>query len=1596
MDARYQRLERLSQGDQAETWRALDRLLGTEVVLKQVRRGASQHGLEREFEALQGLSHPHLIEALDLTRDGESQEPLLVTRFIAGSPLSEAARQQPLEQSVAAVADALGALRELHEVGIRHGDFKPGNIMQAAHGGVLIDLSCCAPLGVPLAEVSGTLGYLAPELARGRADHRSDLYAVGVTLRELAEIRGEPLSEPLRQLTERLTRPDPRTRPADASEVLELLGRSPAAPQRLTSPQALLGRERELASFDQWLAPIACGRAGSRCLVISGAPGTGRTRLLRELRWRAERQLAVLAAAPRRAGIVADLVAIASSGAAPRHLPELLARVDSLEGRERPLLLMMDDAEELSAADRALWLALCRSLGPTSALATVSVSGAPADPRDYSEDAATELTLGPLGARAVRQWLRPHLAERQAARAYELTSGVPALVQALVAELSSGSLTEDRLASGDVELSVGFARERLTELTNEELRCLALASLAPEEAAKQPSELLARLVRRGLLVRSGADYRPLLGRGRLALERCPAETQRALFLSLAEEALREAPERHAETAPRRALAYARAGELSRVCELLSSYQAELVRSPLDWLPSVAPLIGAAPRALASVDPEGLLRAEALLRQAGRPREALGILARLLRLYPERRHALALRIANAALELGAIRRAERYLKEPPTEPELIPAHLDVAARCKIRSGAHQEAAELAQRGLQQLSQTAAPELRGSLQASLGVASSYLGDTPGADELLGQASVLFAEAGALPAQLRARSYRALVAYRAGRTTRAATEYRAVLELSEAHGLGDRLANAALNYGVACHQTGDLGAALDSYQRGLRLGHALGQVSVTVALCFNLAKLYADVGALDRAAHQLGQLEARAHRHQLDFWLVAAASLRGELALARGEHDAARGYFQEALTGFHRTATRREQAEVELHLAETALVAWQASGASASVAERKAPETVERHLTEARALIATLDAPDVRARLALTEARAALMRGDASFAIRTLEEALPAAEASDQLATQAELHGLLARAFTAEGAEHLASVQRGRARERWERVAASLPRGLRQGFWSAFGRRDLTPEAPAADTSSHLAKLTRLIVINRKLSASLSADEVLALTIDAAIELTSAERGFVLLAEPGGKVRVSVARNVDREKVGRSHLKFSRSIAERAMRTREPVLTIDASRDPRFLSNQSVHAMQLKSVVCVPISAGQETLGALYLDNRFRPANFEDGDMALLLAFADQVAIALVNARLHHELKEQAAALLRRTQELEAERARVAELAEGQAREIDRLTDESRSRQAALESRYDYSQIVGQSQVMARVFAKLDRVIETDATILIEGESGTGKELVARAVHFNSARRAAPFVAVNLSAVPAALLESELFGHKKGAFTGADRDREGLLASARGGTVFLDEIGETSPDLQTKLLRALEDRSVRPVGGSQSVRVDFRLVAATNRRLRDEVAAGRFREDLFYRLSVVEIELPPLRERGHDVLLISERILERLAQGTGAPPKRLSREAARALTQYRFPGNVRELENVLTSAALLTQRPELRVADLHLPGRKRGGQRAKSRHEFQQTEQQRITEALTAHRWNVSAVARALNIPRATLYRKLRRYGITPQVG
>jgi two-component system response regulator HydG len=330
--------------------------------------------------------------------------------------------------------------------------------------------------------------------------------------------------------------------------------------------------------------------------------------------------------------------------------------------------------------------------------------------------------------------------------------------------------------------------------------------------------------------------------------------------------------------------------------------------------------------------------------------------------------------------------------------------------------------------------------------------------------------------------------------------------------------------------------------------------------------------------------------------------------------------------------------------------------------------------------------------------------------------------------------------------------------------------------------------------------------------------------------------------------------------------------------------------------------------------------------------------------------------------------------------------------------RLTDEVHRLRDQVAKMHSTDDMVGGSGAIRRVRDLMERIGPTDATVLIAGESGTGKELVARGIHDRSDKRRGEFVAINCAAVAANLLESELFGHVKGAFTDARADREGLFVRANDGTLFLDEIGEMPLEMQVKLLRALQARVVRPVGGNEEITFNTRIIAATNRDLEAEIERGRFREDLYYRINVVRIDVPPLRDRGNDILLLAQHFIDKIAARTGRRVRGVAPATARKLLAYDWPGNVRELENSMERAVALAHADEIGVSDLPSriiehedvrPDDETSADTADVVMPLNDVERRHILRALRACNGNKTQAARLLGLDRRTLYRKLDRY-------
>jgi transcriptional regulator with GAF, ATPase, and Fis domain len=680
--------------------------------------------------------------------------------------------------------------------------------------------------------------------------------------------------------------------------------------------------------------------------------------------------------------------------------------------------------------------------------------------------------------------------------------------------------------------------------------------------------------------------------------------------------------------------------------------------------------------------------------------------------------------------------------------------------------------------------------------------------------------------------------------------------------------------------------------------------------------------------------------------------------------------------------------------------------------------------------------------------------LAAGDEQRALADLDAAATAADEQHANEWRWQVYAARARVLSSQGSHVRARRDADEAATILEEIASKLPRDLREVFWDEPRRRSLRHvHEPTVMSSGHgtqgsappivvagiggavatgtgqtqfvrLAedRLARILAVNRELAGEFDLERLLARVTDQAIDLLGADRGFVLLSSGEATDGEPSSSNTLQPRAARARasddpsVQFSRSIADQVLRANEAIVTNNAQGDARLGGAASIHALSIQSVACVPIprvrGGDRGPIGVLYLETRgARPGRTSGGmeaELPTLIAFADQVGIAIGNARLVEENRRRADDLARANQELELARRRLDDALARRTEQLERAKADLASTRQALRGHAGYAGykgLVGSSTAMRTLYALIDRVRATDVPVLITGESGTGKELVARAVHAGSERSKKAFLGVNCGAIPENLLESELFGHVRGAFTGADGDRKGLFRETEGGSLLLDEIGEMPLKMQAGLLRVLQEKTIRPVGATREEKVDVRVICATHRPLQEMVDAGTFREDLFYRINVVVLRVPSLRERAEDVPLLADHFLGVFAAHYRRDRKTLAREALKKLQAYGWPGNVRQLEHVLLNAFVLTDAPVIEAQDLTLPEASRprvapeSGPRSSQRvtappgnlKAHKDSEKDRILRALEKCGWNRLQAAKACGIPRRTFYRRLREYGI-----
>ena len=1428
-----------------------------------------------------------------------------------------------------AARDAADGLCAVHAVGLVHGDVKPANILVGPAGATLVDLGVAGPAGSS-ALVDGTPAYLAPEAFAGDRSAATDLYALGVTLFE-AFGGGHPFV-------------------ADASDARSLLVAA-ARPTPLRAdalacvPEALRSLVGSLVAWDPADRPASAAAFVHRWTRALGAPVGA---LL---------DLDAVPASPRWRGDARD----------PARLRALLG--DALAGRGAVLRItgpegsgrrrLVEDTVRALRIERAALDAPvsrvdgppCPHAGPTifvlwdaSPAVVAEVTAAVARARRYGLDApaAVVVTSAPgVSIEGVAEFAMRPLDDRCLGALLEDLHGAP---------VAAAVLARWRGATGSWAGTV--------------------VRTARELGASAIAEFRGSPTLRPAHVAPGGD-----GAGRVLALLCAAGA------SLPLAALDLADQEVANALAQRGLVHVSRGLVRSTASAAvgSTGEADALRRVADRLRELRTAAAAeAGLRVSAGDTDGAWAAAEVFAtdETEEPAARLALIEDLASTAPAparvRAARLALRVRGghtlAAADLDdapddstrTLLEGEALLRAGAAAP------LD-AWLARVRSGTSEVAASV-----------------------VGLRAAYdRGEVPTETEVAAVSS-----AGAPLLEARRCEIGALAAV-ARREMEAARRWLARWD-SLPSSVGIAASRREGVGGLVAQADGDLSAARSAYARAWELASRDGDARAAAAWLMNLGAVGLERGdlgeargALRRAAAMFGAAgstaaagRAVANLASLSVWIGERDDAAALLAVARQDAEAG----NDPLTARWTDAIERELSSFDA-TSELPGAALRALGAGALAADADARWVLGavRAGAEEAALRGLPPAADGDG--PLTE----LARWACAVRFHPRRGSVEAAEARARRAVESDPsveHELLLLACTEEAAEAAgdiarADVLRTRRRDRVDTLARSLPEALRPAFVAAHGPRVASRRPEASSAASVVdARWRWMLAVLQRLLEEPRLPALLDRVMDAVIELTGASRGLLLLRERDGTLRVRNARNLGARDLADPEAAVSRTIAERVAREGSALVTVDAATDGRIDGARSVVGLRLRSVLAVPLRVRGEVLGTLYVDDRLRAGAFDERAVELAQAFADAAALAIDHARSRAALRTS----LRRSEQLAEELERSvaqqrAELETARAAAGDRAT------------RGRYGALVGRGDAMRAMLALVDRVAPTAMPVLLQGESGTGKELVARAVHENSPRAARAFVAENCGAIPETLLESTLFGHVRGAFTGADRPRAGLFEAADGGTLFLDEIGEMSASMQSRLLRVLQDGEVRPVGGDKTRRVDVRVIAATHRDLQDMVARGLFREDLYYRLAVLVVRVPALRDRREDVPELVAHFLRESAR----PSAGVDRAALAALSSAPWPGNVRQLRNEVLRAVVLSEdtiRPEHLTVAIAAGARPRTDAAPGSdlRNAVEDVERTMVVQALAAHGGNQTRAAKALGLSRFGLQKKLRRLGIT----
>ncbi len=1619
---RYRLIRRLGSGATGSVWLAEDRLLqGAPVAIKlldEERRESHAQAFRREFATLASLRHPNLVEAIEFGTDPATGRLFFSMEHVAGRNLTEAARDDGPEKLIAFAVEALRALAFLHDFGVIHRDLKPANLLVRDQAKldcnvVLLDFGLAQELGPASDPTSqapvGTLPYIAPELFEGQpAGPRSDLYSLGAVLFEA--LHGEPLhtfdDDDLPSFVERVKRgrhappssrtglgpkfeewvralvsPDPADRPAKAREALARLNDACSDRHALETDldrRARLasgpppGREKEVQRVLSDLDP----ERGPRFVWLCGGEGSGKTRVLRYLSSKAVRD-----------GWDVELIGTTQwvDDIDADFTDELLSR---LRGRasKQPTLVLVDELETLEGKLATVLDRLAREHKAPAVQVVGAARPAPIQSprlRKLLADAGTVPTvsrvdLEPLDARAVGKVAErasgvTKISKRRVDWLLRASQGTPLVLENLLvgqawerespdaARFSLGDAVGQRMVSLQEAGRAWLAAVCVLGKDSAERIVADVAGLDSDGRSRGSLEALAT----GLATRRRGVWSPDSETvQRYVLSNLDQESRNTLHRR-AIQALRKSGEQRADDW-KLARHHAAVGNAREACNL-AAQSARLADEAGD--PSVA-----ADRYRFALVQLGRKRGQRryelrmaignALRAAGRIVESIRSFSMAARVAPSDELAnnarinrsksllAAGRVAEAGDSLAGIAESARLRSDDRQLAEALKLEATVFGRLNRE----REAAEAFRRAAEAFRQLKDPIQAAECLHLLAHNESILG---------------------LPA--------------------AGDHFNEALDTARLHGAKQTESLTVLSFARHCRREGRLQDAANLAEQVLRLAEETRDSRAYRRATYDVGQIASELGNYDRTVELMTELEIEARQYTDPTDLALAKNLHSETLLKTGRPTEAAQGLRELLEGKVAVVEPRKIDFAKGTLAEALLESPKADAAEIERLLDEAIRGCEQRGNEeglASLLVVELErrigagdeagAERVIDRIAGLVARDSepvdflpeygiryrLAHGELRLGQGRHEQARKLALAAAELADERDMPGLGARALA------LAADVVQRSGGESDEVAGLFEQGrallddAAQRIGDAEMRRDFLARSvfhrlrePSLDGGRAAdRRVLALYDMIRALNSEDDAESLLERILDMALSVVQAERGMILLLDPETRApTVRLARNLEHETIEDAEA-FSRGVVARAGEG-ESILAIDAGHDDRFRELRSVSTFGIRSLMCVPLRCRGVVTGTVYIDNRHAGPLFTRDDLRFVEAFADHAALALDNAR---------------------DRAR--------------LEQENTELREAVQQRARFDNIIGRSPQMQRVFELIRTVADSDLPALILGESGTGKELVASAIHFNSPRRDRIFLTESCAAIPETLLESELFGHERGAFTGADQQRLGLFEQAHGGTLFLDEVGDMPAAMQARLLRVLQEGELRRVGGNRTIEVDVRVVAATHRDLEAEVAAGRFREDLLYRLQVLPVALPPLRERAGDIPLLVEHFLEQSARQREQPKPAVDAEVMAIFERYAWPGNVRQLENVLSRVALiagtgridravLASDPELTRTLLA-----EGESAREPVYSLARNERDKISSALRAADGNRNRAARMLGVSRATIYRKIKQYGLS----